>query len=170
MLKKTIIFALLLVFTMRTAFCADLSNPLGIGRDLLGNPTEYVYRHDPEDILMPIYVWGAVLKPGIYQVPLNTDLVTLLSLAGGPSTDADLNAVTIKHRQTTRSPASTYNLNLYSLVNNNSVPVPMMLNSDIVVVKKKENWISTDTLSVVTIVTAVVSIAVMGIVIKQSLK
>jgi hypothetical protein len=33
---------------------------------------------------MEVRVWGAVRSPGVYQVARETDLVSLLSLAGGP--------------------------------------------------------------------------------------
>ncbi len=44
---------------------------------------------------MPINVWGQVRNPGRYEVPISTDLVQLLSFAGGPMPDALLSAVKV---------------------------------------------------------------------------
>lgn len=44
-----------------------------------------VYRHAPPgQATIAVNVWGAVLQPGRYEVAPSTDLLTLLSLAGGP--------------------------------------------------------------------------------------
>jgi len=39
------------------------------------------------------YIWGQVRNPGLYLVPDNTDLLTLISLAGGPNENAKLTRV-----------------------------------------------------------------------------
>ena len=44
---------------------------------------------------MQVNLWGDVLKPGRYEVPITTDLVQLISLAGGPTRDANLSEVQI---------------------------------------------------------------------------
>jgi protein involved in polysaccharide export with SLBB domain len=44
---------------------------------------------------MPINLWGYVRNPGRYEVPISTDLVQLVSYAGGPLTDADLGSIRI---------------------------------------------------------------------------
>jgi len=46
-------------------------------------------------LLIKVNVWGEVLKPGIVQVPDNTDLLSLLSMAGGPTENAKLSKVKI---------------------------------------------------------------------------
>lgn len=50
---------------------------------------------DKDQILMNVNVWGYVSKPGQYVVPRNTDLITLISFAGGPGRGADLSEVSI---------------------------------------------------------------------------
>ena len=39
---------------------------------------------------MKVNVWGEVTKPGIYQVSDQTDLISLISTAGGPTDGAQL--------------------------------------------------------------------------------
>lgn len=50
---------------------------------------------DKDQILMTVNVWGYVQKPGQYVVPRNTDLISLISFAGGPIDGADLAKVSI---------------------------------------------------------------------------
>ncbi len=46
-----------------------------------------------DQVLMAVNVWGFVNKPGQYMVPLDTDLVSLLSYAGGPNEDAKIKGI-----------------------------------------------------------------------------
>lgn len=48
-----------------------------------------------EELLMKVNVWGHVSKPGQYMVPSTTDLVSLISFAGGPTENAKLNGIKI---------------------------------------------------------------------------
>lgn len=41
------------------------------------------------------YIWGQVRKPGLYIVPDDTDLLTLISSAGGPTENANMNKIRI---------------------------------------------------------------------------
>jgi len=45
---------------------------------------------DPTSVNMKVAVWGFMKYPGRYIVPVNTTVLDLLSYAGGPSDDADL--------------------------------------------------------------------------------
>ena len=48
-----------------------------------------------EDMTSPIKVWGEVVSPGIYDVPIGYDLLGILSVAGGPINTAKLTNVKI---------------------------------------------------------------------------
>ncbi len=48
-----------------------------------------------EQLKIKTYIWGQVKKPGLYIVPDNTDLITLISSAGGPTEVAKLAKVRI---------------------------------------------------------------------------
>ncbi len=50
---------------------------------------------DVEQLRIYTYIWGRVRKPGLYIVPDDTDLLALLSLAGGPTEDAKLSKIRI---------------------------------------------------------------------------
>ncbi len=46
-----------------------------------------------DELLIKVNIWGFVRMPGQYLVPSNTDLVSLISYAGGPSEDAQIKKV-----------------------------------------------------------------------------
>lgn len=46
-------------------------------------------------LMIKVNVWGEVLKPGIVEVPDNTNLLSLISMAGGPTENAKLSKVKI---------------------------------------------------------------------------
>lgn len=48
-----------------------------------------------EQLKIRAYIWGQVKQPGLYIVPDDTDLLTLLSSAGGPTENAKLSKVRI---------------------------------------------------------------------------
>ena len=50
---------------------------------------------DVEQLRIYTYIWGQVKRPGLYIVPDNTDLLALLSLAGGPTEEAKLSKIRI---------------------------------------------------------------------------
>jgi len=47
------------------------------------------------ELLMKVNVWGEVKTPGVLDVPDETDLISLLSFAGGPTDKAKLSKVKI---------------------------------------------------------------------------
>lgn len=49
----------------------------------------------PGELTMQVNVWGMVNHPGRYEISITTDLLQLISLAGGPAPDADIDAVKI---------------------------------------------------------------------------
>ena len=85
--------------------------------DYIINGQEYI-TGDNGDLLMYVNIWGHVENPGTYLVYDGIDLLTLLSLAGGPSSGAQL-----KRIQIINSDGSSYNkktINLESYMNNPS--------------------------------------------------
>ena len=50
---------------------------------------------DENQLMMLVNVWGKVEKPGQYIVPSDTDLITLISVAGGPADKSRLDNVKV---------------------------------------------------------------------------
>ena len=46
-----------------------------------------------DQLVIKVNIWGFVAKPGQYIVPSNTDLISLISFAGGPREGAKLNNI-----------------------------------------------------------------------------
>lgn len=51
------------------------------------------YLGTDDQLLIKVNVWGFVAKPGQYLIPAGTDLVSLISFAGGPREGAKLNNI-----------------------------------------------------------------------------
>ncbi len=55
----------------------------------------YYYVARPNEMTMQVNIWGYVVQPGRYEVSTGTDLIQLLSYAGGPTNDADIENVKV---------------------------------------------------------------------------
>jgi hypothetical protein len=60
-----------------------------------GGAQYYVYAGKDWELQISVYIWGHVLKPGMYSVPRSTDLIGVISLAGGPGQYANLKDVKV---------------------------------------------------------------------------
>lgn len=63
-----------------------------------GTSSAYVYGGPSgtiDQLKIYTYIWGQIRSPGLYLVPDNTDLLTLISLAGGPTENAKLTKIRI---------------------------------------------------------------------------
>lgn len=49
-------------------------------------------------VLIPIHFWGEVSKSGLHYIPVDTNLIKGLSLAGGPKSSAKLDTVKISRK------------------------------------------------------------------------
>jgi hypothetical protein len=90
---RAILLAAALTIAAAVPASAQLEASFG-GRQSLSS-TAYYYISKAGEITMPVNLWGNVKNPGRYEVPISTDLVELLSFAGGPSGRATLDAVRI---------------------------------------------------------------------------
>lgn len=53
------------------------------------------YDINSNKLTFPVKIWGEVVRPGIYQIPLGWDMMSALSQAGGPTLDAKLTDVRV---------------------------------------------------------------------------
>ncbi len=60
----------------------------------VGEGNQY-YLGQANELLIRVNVWGKVQRPGQYFVPATTDLITLLSVAGGPISKSRLTDVQV---------------------------------------------------------------------------
>jgi hypothetical protein len=59
------------------------------------NRAAQYYLGTEDELLVPVNIWGFVERPGQYMVPNNTDLISLVSFAGGPSEGARISNMRI---------------------------------------------------------------------------
>lgn len=127
---------------------------------------EYIYRSSQKETLISVQLLGAVENPGIYYIPAQTDLLKLVSLAGG-TRDADLTEVLV--RKTDPSQKGVYELDLNKLMKSTSEVKPFKLaQDDFVYIPKKQPWISSDIAQSVTIVSLITSIILTSVLIEKN--
>lgn len=101
------------------------------------NPAYQYYMSPGTDnqLLMKVNIWGEVQKPGILQVPDRTDLLSVLSLAGGPKEGAKLSKV--KVIRGFNGEKKSWEVDLKKVVKNGDLEkVPLLLPGDTVIVPK----------------------------------
>ena len=87
MQKKSLLFAIFLFFTAAHLNAQDT--------EPFRNRASQYYLGAKDEILIKVNIWGYVQKPGQYLVPRHTDLISLISFAGGPRDGANLKKVRI---------------------------------------------------------------------------
>jgi hypothetical protein len=83
------------------------SRKLGVSRE--GN--EYYVGQDMGQPLLTVNLMSGVHQPGVYHIPVSTDIGQLISYAGGTNDSADLSDVTIR-RESSAGAKTVLNLNL----------------------------------------------------------
>jgi len=87
-----------ILFVFLLSFITFSSNIAQIKDVELGSTYKSLYQRqggfydysDPEAVNMKVSVWGFVKFPGRYLVPIYTNMIDLLSYAGGPTDDSHL--------------------------------------------------------------------------------
>jgi polysaccharide export outer membrane protein len=83
-----LIFSLFILCTISNGIAQETGS-------LLRSRGSVYYLGDEDELLIPVNIWGFVRLPGQYHVPNNTDLVSLLSYAGGPTENAKISNIRI---------------------------------------------------------------------------
>lgn len=127
---------------------------------------EYIYRSSQKESLIGVQLIGAVQKPGLYYIPVNTDILKLITLAGGTD-DADLSNILV--RKTDPAQSGVYELDVKKLMKKSSEAKPFRLaQDDFVYIPKKEPWISNDVSRTITLVSLVTSIILTSVLIERN--
>lgn len=127
---------------------------------------EYIYRSAPKESLIGVQLIGAVQKPGLYYVPLNTDILKLITLAGGTD-DADLANIVV--RKIDPAQPGVYELDVKKLMKSSAETKAFKLaQDDFIYIPKKEPWISNDVSRTITLVSLVTSIVLTAVLIDKN--
>ncbi len=81
------------------------------------------YLGDRNELLIKVNIWGFVQKPGQYLVPTDTDLISLISYAGGPLEDAKLKKVKLIRNEALLASQNITEPTQYAMNGNSSIAV-----------------------------------------------
>ena len=94
MIRLTTILLGLLAACASVASASDLeTSPKAVPKDASRGAQYYI--GDENQLIMKVNIWGRVEKPGQYFVPSDTDLITLISVAGGPADKSRIDNVRV---------------------------------------------------------------------------
>lgn len=127
--------------------------------------SEYMSGQEAGTVMMKVNLWGAVRKPGIHHIPVKTDLVSLMSYAGGPDTNAVVSEITIKRQQSGKQ--TKISVDLARLIHGDSSANLVLQPEDIIVVPAKEPWISQDTFTLAIFASTIASIILSAVLIER---
>lgn len=82
-----------------------------------------------------VHIWGEVRSPGEYRVPAGTNILELMSKAGGPTDYANLGKVKLTRAIPESERSITVNLKKY-LEKENVKPLPVIRKGDVVIVPR----------------------------------
>lgn len=128
--------------------------------------SEYMSGQEPGTVMMQVNLWGAVRKPGIHHIPVKTDLVGLMSYAGGPTEKAIIDEIVIKRQQGTKQ--TKLRVDLAQLIHGEGSQNLSLQPQDIIVVPEQKPWISQDTLTLAIFASTIASILLSAVIIDQN--
>ncbi|MBT4763103.1 MAG: hypothetical protein HOO06_15530 [Bdellovibrionaceae bacterium] len=108
-------------------------------KSLIGG-SEYFVGRDLGKPLITVNLINGVTKPGVYHIPVDTDLARLLSYAGGSKDTSDLQEVSIRRTENKKESVSLVDL---EYILKSDTPMPKMYNRDVVHIAQKESLDST---------------------------
>lgn len=90
LLKSNIYISLVIII-----FCSPLRllSQESTKDEMLRKTGAQYYLGSRDDLLMKVNIWGFVKSPGQYLVPTETDLISLISFAGGPLQEAKMKSI-----------------------------------------------------------------------------
>lgn len=161
-----IIFASVLVFNINSLFSQDGDDDLILGKSTkLGSAALYDLS-DPTGVNIEVSLWGFVRYPGRYRIPIKTTFLDVMSYAGGPLEDSNLEDIRIlRNSDNTNGKPEIIKLNYDDFLweeNVSSKPKqnPVLQPGDIILVLEQKRYTFRDNISfILPIVTSVVSIA-----------
>ena len=164
MKTKNLFLAAILLFLMLSVY-SYAQEDIQIGKSARENTTNgalYDYS-DQNGINIKVMVWGYVKYPGQYIIPSSTNANQLLSLAGGPTPDANLDEMKL-FRVNADKRQTIIAFNYSDLLSSDPglgrpIRIPDLKPGDILLVPGSPKWTTKDYLSIIlSIISALASI------------
>jgi len=167
-MNKFLLSLILLFVAISSSINAQITDyELGTKSGLRYNQQSgYFDLSDPDAVNIKVAVWGFVRYPGKYLVPSYTNLLDLLSYAGGPSNDSHLDDLRLyRTKEDGSQEMLVFNFNdllWESKLDSKNRKVPLIEAGDILVVPGSPRYYARDLVSMwATILSALVSIAIL---------
>jgi len=126
------------------------------------NRPGYYFYAKPYEVTMTVNIWGEVPQQGVYVIPTSTDIIELISFAGGPRERSNLDDVLL-YRVSGKKEArakTLYKIDVRDILEGKSPTVPLAP-GDMIVVKRLSEGLSWQ--DVLTIVNTLTALSVLGI-------
>lgn len=161
---------------------AAYSQDIGLLNDIKPpqQSSEYIFRSSPKESLISVQLLGAIDKPGIYYVPANTDLLKLLTLAGGTKNGGDLSEVLVRKLEPKtwteiKSKAvneyqGAYEVDVEKIIKYGGGKNLRLQQDDFVYVPPRTPWFSSEASRGLTMVSLLFGIALTGLLIDKNAK
>lgn len=137
----------------------------GDGSEQLPKHSVYVYGDGLLDRLSPVRILGAVSKAGVHYIPANTDLVTLISLAGGTLPEADLESIIIKRQK--NGVGEVIEVDLKRLVEEPEAKSIVLHADDTILISRETFTISDGALRTLGVITGISSVILTAVLISR---
>lgn len=140
--------------------------------------SEYIFRSSQKESLISVQLLGAVYKPGIYYIPSNTDLLKLITLAGGTTNGGDLSEVLVRKTEpqawrNIKSKAlneyqGAFEVDAEKVIKYGGYKALQLQQDDFVYIPPRTPWISSDTSRNITVVSVILGIILTAVLIDKN--
>ena len=177
MIKSLRVFMAVWIFSLSLQSHAQELNLIGDIRPPQQS-AEYIFRSSPRESMISVQLLGAVYKPGIYYVPANTDLLKLITLAGGSTSSGDLSEVLV--RKTEPKTWSAFELKAVSeyqgafevdaekIIKYGGARHLRLQQDDFVYVPNRSSWVGPEARQGLTVLSVILGIALTAILIDKN--
>ena len=162
MKKTSLAFLLTIVAMSRAVSQVPTETEIGGSKQSSLSRPGYFFYAKPFEVTMTVNLWGEVPQQGVYIIPTNTDIIQLISFAGGPKDRSNLEEVLL-YRSSPKKDQKTrllLKINVRDILEGRSPVFPLMP-GDMVVIKTLPE--SVNLLEVLTIVSTSATLVVLGL-------
>lgn len=131
--------------------------------DKAQGPSDYIVKRFPNQKLVPTRLIGGVQRPGFYQIPENTSLLSLMSYSGGALPSSDIRSVTILRQE----PRASIEIDVEKILKDPTTIDPIIHANDVIFVRERKPIISSDTMALILVTSTVAAIILSSIAISD---